>query len=183
MAKKGEARARWEKAEMNKAEEAAYIQVSMPVRALDYTTEEEGAALGKVAHLAGIRAVEDMWEHEWEGGAACATQPTQKQQQDPHQRRQDPRQPQRAPQQAGRQVQPRAPQQTAQAAEPPQRAPQQAAKPAALQQAQRQQQTSSWAQRAAAAAALPQRDSKRIGRNGKVERDPTGLEPIKRSLP
>ena len=60
MERKMAAKARWEKAEMSKVEEAAYIQVSMPIRALDYTTEEEGAVLGKVAHLAGMRAVEDL---------------------------------------------------------------------------------------------------------------------------
>ena len=46
------------------------------------------------------------------------------------------------------------------------------------QQQQQQQQESNWAQRAAAAAALPQSDFKRVGRNGKPER-----EPIKGSIP
>jgi len=48
---------------------------------------------------------------------------------------------------------------------------------------QQQQQQGKWAQRAAVAAALPQSDFKQVGRNGKPEREPTGLEPIKGSIP
>jgi len=59
---------------------------------------------------------------------------------------------------------------------------QQQVQPRAPQQ-QQQQQQSNWAQRAAVAAALPQSDYKRVGRNGKPEREPSGLEPIKGSIP
>jgi len=46
-----------------------------------------------------------------------------------------------------------------------------------------QPQPANWAQRAAAAAALPQSDYRRAGRNGKPEREPTGLELIRGSIP
>ena len=61
-----EARARWEEGGFSKEEEAAYLQASMPIRALDYRSEEGEAVLGKVAGLAGMRAVENWWENERE---------------------------------------------------------------------------------------------------------------------
>ena len=66
---------------MDKREEAAYLQASRPIRELDYMTEEEEVSLGRVVHLAGMRAVEDLWEREWGHCAARATQLTQRQHQ------------------------------------------------------------------------------------------------------
>jgi len=63
---KAEAGARWEKGDFSKEEEAAYLQASMPIRALDYGSEDEEAVLGRVAGLAGMRAVENWWENERE---------------------------------------------------------------------------------------------------------------------
>jgi len=93
---------KWKKGEMDKREEAAYLQASRPIRELDYMTEEEEASLGRVAHLAGMRAVEDVWEREWGRCAARATQLTQRQHQVQGQQQQDrPRQQQQQPQQVG----------------------------------------------------------------------------------
>ena len=66
---------------------------------------------------------------------------------------------------------------------PPQRQQQQSRQPPQQQQQQQQQQQSNWAQRAAAAAALPQSDYRWVGKGGKPDREPTGLEPIKGLIP
>ena len=47
----------------------------------------------------------------------------------------------------------------------------------------KRQQQDNWAQRVAAAAALPQEDYRRVGRNDKAAHEPSGLEPIKDSIP
>jgi len=66
---------------------------------------------------------------------------------------------------------------------PPQRQQQSRQPPQQQKRQQQQQQQSNWAQRAAAAAALPQSDYRRVGKGGKPDWEPTGLEPIKRSIP
>jgi len=65
---------------------------------------------------------------------------------------------------------------------PPQRQ-QQSRQPLQQQKQQQQQQQSNWVQRVAAAAALPQSDYRRMDKWGKPDREPTGLEPIKGSIP
>jgi len=145
---KAAARKRWVRGDFSKQEEESYTQAARPLWGLGNTDEEEEATQ-KVAHLAGMRAVEDHWEQEWESNAARASPQQQKQQQRQQYPNQQPMQQQHQ-----------------------QRAP--------------QQQASNWAQRAAAAAALLQTGSdgfNQVGRGGKVTKETTGLEPIKRSIP
>ena len=139
-AAKAEVRKRWEAGRFNAEEEEVYGRAMRPILSLadDSHGLEEMAAGKRIAHMAGMRALESRWEEEWARALTIPPQPR-------HQRQQ--------------QVQPRVPQQ------------------------QQQQQQSNWAQRAAAAAALPQSDYKWVGRNGKPEREPSGLEPIKGSIP
>jgi len=133
-----------------KEEWEAYSEAANPILALNALNDEMDKAAKTVARMAGMRAVEGLWEEQQDPQAAEPPQRTHQQQRPAQQ----------------------------------QRTPQQPASKGPWQQTQQgQQQTSSWAQRGAAAAALPQRDFKRISRNGKVERDPTGLEPTKQSLP
>jgi len=101
-----------------------------------------------------MRAVEDRWEQEWEHNTAPT--PLRQQMQQPQQ-------------QGGQQRHPATPEHGQQA------------RPKAMQQ-----QASNWAQRATAAAALPQSGGSGVnlaGRRGKVAKEPTGLEPTKRSIP
>ena len=120
---------------------------------------EEMAAGKCIAHMAGMQAVEEHWEEEWDRMHA-APPPPRRQQQQGQQQRGPPRTP-RAPQQPQRQQQ--------------------------QQQAlQLRQQQGSWAQRASAAAVRPQTTEEgfnRVGRGGKAERKKTGLEPIKGHIP
>jgi len=181
---KAAARERWSKADFNKGEEEAYGRASRALWGLARSDEEE-AATRQVSHLAGMRAVEEEWEHEWELSVARVTasqvtpggpvrNPQPQQQQQVQQQRSSPQQGQDRP--AQWRAQPQAPLRQQGQLQGQQVQPQAS-----------QQQASNWAQRAVAAVALPQMvvgwDFKRIGHNGKVERDPTGLEPIKRALP
>ena len=67
------ARKRWLRGDFSKQEEESYVQAARPLWGLGYTDKEEEATR-KVAHLAGMRAVEDYWEQERQG-VAC-TRPT-----------------------------------------------------------------------------------------------------------
>ena len=142
-AAKAVAKERWEKGEFSNEEERAYGQAAHALWGLEDTDEEEEAAR-RVAHRAGMRAVEVWWEDAQDRPAAAVriTPPPQRQQ----------------PQH-----------QQAQLSAPPQ-----------------QQQEGNWAQRAAAAAALAQSAAggfSHVGRKGKPVKEPTGLEPMKHSLP
>jgi len=108
--------------------------------------------------MAGIRALGSQWEEEWARGRMAPLQGQHQQQQ----RQQQQQPPPSERQQWQRQYH------------------QKPASPQALQQGQQQ---SSWAQRAAVAAALPQEGSKGVGRKGKEECAPTGLEQLKHSIP
>jgi len=129
-AAKAEVRKRWEAERFNAEEEEVYGRAMRPISSLadDSHDLEEMAAGKRIAHMAGIRALESWWEEEWAYALTISLQPWHQQQ-------------------------------------------------------QQQQQQSNWAQQAAAAAALPQSDYKRVGRNGKPEWEPSGLEPIKGSIP
>jgi len=148
---------KWEAGELSQKEGETYSRAARPIQALagETNTLGEVAAGQRIAHIAGMRALESRWEEEWDCARAA---PLQQQQQS--QQRQLLCSPQQQQQRQQRQVQPRAPQQQ-----------------------QQQQQQTSWAQRAAVAAALPQADNKRRGQNGKAEWEPTGLERIKHSIP
>ena len=73
------ARKRWVRGDFSKQEEKSYTQAARLLWGLGNTDEEEEATR-KVAHLAGIRAVEDHWEQERESIAARAL-PRQREQQ------------------------------------------------------------------------------------------------------
>ena len=92
---------RWAGADFSKGEKEAYSQAARPL--LDPgNSDEEEQATRKVAHLAGMRAVEDHWEQELESNAARAPPQQQKQQQRQQYPNQQPIQQQhqqRAPQQ------------------------------------------------------------------------------------
>jgi len=113
--------------------------------------------------MAGMQALGSQWEENW--ARSHAVSPQQQRQQQQRRQQQQPHLPER------QQHQRPMPQQ--------QQLQQKLASPRALQQ---QQQQSNWAQRAAVAAALPQLDFKRVGRDGKPEWEPMGLEPIKGSI-
>jgi len=155
------ARKRWEDwGKMTEAEREAYDEAAGPIKATagGEGMEEEANAARSVAHKVGMRAVEERWERRYDEARAPSQGP--------------PRQPQPQPQQQQRPQQQQGRQQPATSTAQPGR--------------QQPSEKSNWVQRAAAAAALPQtagREFKRIGRNGKLERDPSGLEPIKRALP
>jgi len=165
-AEKAAAMKRWEEGKLSQEEGETYSAAARPIRDLagDAGAVEEVAVGQRIAHMAGMRALGSQWEEDWACGHAASPQQQCQQQQRQHQ--QQPRlsegQQQQRPQQQQQQHQ-----QKQASPRPPQ---------------QRQQQ-SNWAQRAAAAAALPRSDFKRVGRNGKPEREPTGLEPIKGSIP
>jgi len=55
------AKKRWVRGDFSKQEEESYAQAAHPLWGLGDTDEEEEATR-KVAHLAGMRAVEDHWE-------------------------------------------------------------------------------------------------------------------------
>jgi len=69
---KAAARERWSKADFNKGEEEAYGRASWALWGLARSDEEE-AATRQVGHLAGMRAMEEEWEREWELSMARAT--------------------------------------------------------------------------------------------------------------
>jgi len=73
------ARKRWVRGDFSKQEEKSYTQAARLLWGLGNTDEEEEATR-KVAHLAGMRAVEDHWEQERESIAARAL-PRQREQQ------------------------------------------------------------------------------------------------------
>jgi len=160
-AAKAEAKRRWEGGNFEGEEGVAYGGAMRPILSLaDESQDLEEMAAGKrIAHMVGMRAVEEHWEEEWDRMHA-APPPPRRQQQQGQQQRGPPRTP-RAPQQ-------------------PQRQQQQKQAP------QLRQQQDSWAQRAAAAAARPQTTEEgfnRVGRGGKAEKKKTGLEPIKGYIP
>jgi len=66
---KAAARKRWVKGDFSKQEEESYAQAARPLWGLGDTDKEEEATR-KVAHLAGMRVVEDHWEQERKGIAA-----------------------------------------------------------------------------------------------------------------
>jgi len=159
LASKVAARVRWESGDFSKEEDKAYHGAADLIRALDAANDEQEKAAAAVAHMAGMRAVEDLWEEQQaRQQRRVASRPSQQQA------------PVRAPQQP--------PQQQQQQQRPEQRQQQQ-------RQVQQQPKPADWAQRAAAAAALPQTggDYTRGGLKGKAARELTGLEAIKGSVP
>jgi len=160
-AAKVEAKRRWEMGNFEDEEGVAYGGALRPISSLvDESQDQEEMAAGKrIVHMAGMRAVEEHWEEEWDRRHA-APPPPRRQQQEGQQQRGPPRTP-RAPQQPQRQQQ-------------QQQAP------------QLRQQLDSWGQRAAAVAARTQTTEEgfnRVGRGGKAEKKKMGLEPIKGSIP
>ena len=163
-AEKATAMKRWEEGKLSQQEGETYSAAARPIRDLaeDAGAIEEVAAGQRIAHMVGMRALVSQWEEDWNRGQTAARQQQSRQQHQPHRPGGQQQQQQQRPQQQ---------QQQHQQKQAPLRAPQQ------------RQQQSSWAQRAAAVAALPQTDFRRVGKNGKPEREPTGLEPIKGSIP
>ena len=157
---------RWEEGKLSQEEGETYSAAARPIRDLadDANAIEEVAAGQRIAHMAGMQALGSQWEEDWARGHAAS--PQQQRQQQQRRQQQQPRLPEWQQQQRPQHQQ--------------QQHQQKQASPWAPQQ---QQQQGNWAQRAAVAAALPQLDFKRVGRNGKPEREPTGLEPIKGSIP
>jgi len=160
-AEKAAAMKRWEGGKLSQKEGETYSAAARPIRDLanDADAIEEVAAGPRIAHMAGMRALESQWEEDW--ARSHVVSPQQQRQQQQRRQQQQPRLPERQQQQRPQHQQ--------------QQLQQKLASPRAPQQ---QRQQSNWAQRAAVAAALPQLDFKRVGRDGKPEREPTGLEPI-----
>jgi hypothetical protein len=171
-AKKAEDKAvaakRWELGNLTEMETKTYNEAASPIKAMAYSGElEDEAACQRIAHKAGMRALQDRWEDKWMEAR------TQGQTQPPHQQRQQ--QPQRQRQRQPQQQQ----QQQHQQARPQQRG----RSPAARANVPPPLQRDDWAQRAAAAMALPQTSQyQRVGRGGKAAKEATDLEPIKRTL-
>jgi len=111
-----------------------------------------------------MRALGSQWEEDW--ARSHAASPQQQRQQQQCRQQQQPRLPEWQQQQRLQHQQ--------------QQHQQKQASPRAPQQ---QQQQGNWAQRAVVVAALPQVDFKRVSRSEKPEWEPTGLEPIKGSIP
>jgi len=157
---------RWEEGKLSQKEGEIYSAAARPIRDLaDGANAIKEVATGqRIAHMAGMRALASQWEEDWARGHAAS--PQQQCQQQQRRQQQQPRLPEWQQQQR-----PQHQQQQHQQKQVSPRAPQQ------------RQQQGSWVQRAVVAAALPQSDFKRVGRNGKPERDPMGLEPIKGSIP
>jgi len=166
---------RWEEGDLSQEEWETYNAAARPIQYLadDAEAIEEVAAGQRMAHRAGMRALDSQWEKERAPPQLAPVKPRQQQQRAPLQTQQRQHQ-QHQQQQQRQQPMPR---------QGPQKGQQQWQQQGAP--AQSQQQQGNWAQRAAAAAALPQTgaDYSRAGRNGKPERTPTGLEPIKGSIP
>jgi len=164
---KAAAMKRWEAGELSQKEGETDSAAARQIQDLtgDADDTEEAAAGRRIAQMAGMRALGSQWEEERARGRMAPLQGQRQQQQCPQQQQPPPQQQQRPPPE--RQQQQR-------------RYHQRPASPQAPQQGQQQ---SSWAQRAAAAAALPQDGPKRVGRKGKEERAPTGLEQLKHFIP
>ena len=157
---------RWEEGKLSQKEGETYSAAARPIRDLadGANAIEEVAAGQRIAHMAGMRPLGSQWEEDWACGHAAS--PQQQRQQQQRRQQQQPRLPEWQQQQR-----PQHQQQRHQQKQVLPRAPQQ------------QQQQGNWVQRAVVAAALPQLDFKWVGWNGKPEREPTGLEPIKGSIP
>jgi len=155
---------RWEEAMFTEMKHKSYSEAANAIKAMAYEegndSLEERATTQRIAHKAGMRALENRWEDCWDRTIGQSEAPCRQTQQQQQQRSQ--------PRAQARVLASRA-QQPQQQQRPEQQKP-----PAAT----------SWAQRMAAAVPLPQTDQfKRVGRNGRAEKKPTGLEPIKRLLP
>jgi hypothetical protein len=152
------ARKRWEDyGKMTEMEQRVYDEAAGPIKATTYEDESsiaDAAAIQRVAHKAGIRALQDRWEEKWQVTRAQAQAPPRRIQQQQNQQQRQQVQPQQRVQ---------VPTARTNTAPPPR--------------------GTNWAQRAAAAAPLPQQDFARVGKNGKVAKATTGLEPLKKSIP
>jgi len=76
---KEEARKRWEMAKFTEMELRTYNEAANPIKAMAYDTAdmEDTAATQRIAHKAGMRALEDRWELWWEKNIRRAKPPTQ----------------------------------------------------------------------------------------------------------
>ena len=164
--KKAAAMKRWEEGKLRQEEGKTYSAPARPIWDLASGAKaiEEVAAGQRIAHMAGMWVLGSQWEKVWARGHMAS--PQQQCQQQQCQQQQQPRLP-------GWQQQQRSQHQ--------QRQHQQ--KQASLRALLQGQQQGNCTQRAAAAAALPQVDFKRVSRSEKPEWEPTGLEPIKGSIP
>jgi len=62
LAKKAVAKSRWDAADLTEQEWKAYGEAANPIKALLVSDEEGEKAVQRIAHLVGMRAVEELWE-------------------------------------------------------------------------------------------------------------------------